>query len=66
MPMVQKRRKIKKFFLNVEKKCKIQGQIQKIIVNEKEISDEKRINAVIELFYKNVFKKMYRKILLST
>ena len=66
MPMVQKRRKIKKFFLNVEKKCKIQGQIRKIIVNEIEISDEKRINAVIELFYKNVFKKMYRKILLST
>ena len=30
---------------------------EKLIVNEKEISDEKRINAEIELFYKNSFKK---------
>ena len=41
-----------KLFVNVEKQRGIQGQIQQFTVTEKETSDEKRINADIELFKK--------------
>ena len=40
----------------MKKKRGIQGQKLKIIVNEEEISDEKRINVETELFYKSLFK----------
>ena len=53
MPMVRKRRKIKKILSNLEKQRRIQGQLQKIKVKEKEISDEKRINEATELFIDN-------------
>ena len=46
-----------KLFVNLEKQRGIQGQIQQFIVTEKETSDEKRINADIELFFKNLFFK---------
>ena len=49
--MVRKRRKIKSILSNLEKQRRIQGQLQKIKVKEKEISDEKRINEATELFY---------------
>ena len=35
----------------------IQGQIQQIIANEKEMSDEKRVNVETELFYEILLKK---------
>ena len=54
---IRKGEKSNNFFLNLEKKRGIQGQIRKIIVNKKEISDEKRINVEIELFHKNLFTK---------
>ena len=33
-------------------------QVRKIMVKEKEISDEKRINGEIELFYKKIVRKV--------
>ena len=54
----EKGKKSNKFFLNLEKKRGIQGQIQKLIVNKKEISDEIRINVEIKLLSKKLVKKM--------
>ena len=59
--MCEKREKLKKSFLNLEKKRGIQCQIRKLIVNEKEISDKNRINTDIELFYETLFKKNQEK-----
>lgn len=39
----------------------IQGQIQQIIANEKEMSDEKRVNVETELFYEILLKKNVEK-----
>ena len=43
--------------LNLEKLRGISGQMRKVIVNEKDISDEKRINEEIEKFYETLFKE---------
>ena len=44
-----------KYFLNLEKKNAIQGQIRKLFNNNKEINDQKEILAFIQSFYKNLF-----------
>ena len=48
-----------KVFVNLEKERGIQGQIQQFTVTEKETSDEKRINADIELFKKKKCKEIF-------
>ena len=49
--------KSSKFFLHLEKNRAIQGQVQTIVSNEKEITDETEINAHIAFFYESLFKE---------
>ena len=49
--------KSSKIFLNLEKHCAIQGQVQTIVSNEKEITDESEISAHIASFYETLFKE---------
>ena len=58
----EKREKPNKFF----PKREIQGKVRKIIINEKEIPDEKHINSETELFITTCLNKMKRNLLFST
>ena len=48
--------KSNKFFLNLEKKRAIEGQIRKVVANDREISDPKLIEYEIKSFYKTLFR----------
>ena len=45
-----------KFFLNLEKKRALQGQIRKLIIGNQEIIDQNKIQNELQLFYRNLFK----------
>ena len=45
-----------KFFLNLEKKRTLQGQIRKPIIGNQEIIDQNKILNQLQLFYRNLFK----------
>ena len=49
--------KSSKFFLNLEKNQAIQGQVQTILSNGKEITDESEIYTHITYFYKSLFEE---------
>ena len=51
------KRKIFNFFLNLEKSHAVQNQIRNILINSKEINDQKDINNELYFFYKNIFSK---------
>lgn len=51
------------FFWISKRKGEISGQIRKVILIEREISDEKWINEEIEIFY---IKKVQKRLLLNT
>ena len=51
--------KFSKFFLNLEKNRAIQGQLEPIVSNEKEITDESEINAHIAFFMNHFSKKNF-------
>ena len=48
--------KSKKFFLNLEKKIALQGQILKLIIGNQGIMDQNKIQNELQLFYRNLFK----------
>ena len=48
--------KSKKFFLNLEKKRALQGQILKLIIGNQGIMDQNKIQNELQLFYRNLFK----------
>ena len=49
--------KSSKFFLNLEKNCFVQNQIRKLIIEEKELTEQNEINNNIFTFYQNLFSK---------
>ena len=53
--MVWRGRKTK-FFLNLQKKRALQGQIRKLIIGNQEIMDQNKIQNELQLFYRNLFK----------
>ena len=46
---------------NLEKKQGIQNRIQKLFVEEKEITDHKEISKNIKVFYETLFKRNFSK-----
>ena len=48
--------KLSKFFLNLEKRRGIQGQIRKLIVNNQEIKDQNKIQNKLLFFYETLFR----------
>ena len=55
--MVRVRRKILKFFLNLEKSCAVQNEIRNVLIDNIEINNQKDINKELYLYYKNLFNK---------
>ena len=49
--------KSSKFFLNLEKNCFVQNQIRKLIIEEKELTEQNEITNNIFTFYQNLFSK---------
>ena len=49
--------KSSKFFLNLEKNCFVQNQIRKLIIEEKELTEQIEITNNIFTFYQNLFSK---------
>ena len=47
--------KFTKFFLNLEKKRALQGQIRKLIIGNQEVIDQNKIQNELQLFYINLF-----------
>ena len=45
-----------KFFLNLEKKRALQGQIQKLIIGNQKVMDQNKIQNELQFFYRNLFK----------
>ena len=43
-----------KFFLNLEKKRALQGQIRKLIIGNQEITDQNKLQNELQLFYRNL------------
>lgn len=60
--MKKKKNQINFFWIS-KRKGEISGQIRKVILIEREISDEKWINEEIEIFY---IKKVQKRLLLNT
>ena len=59
--------KLSKFFLNLEKRRDIQGQIRKLIVNNQEIMHQNKIQNKLLFSYETLFRNMsLRKTLLKT
>ena len=52
----EKGEKLSKFFLNLEKRRGIQGQIRKLIVNNQEIKDQNKIQNKLLFFYETLFR----------
>ena len=48
--------KLSKFFLNLEKRRGIQGQIRKLIVNNQEITHQNKIQNELLFFYETLFR----------
>ena len=49
--------KTSRFFLNLEKNRFVQSQIRKLIIEEKELTEQNEIINNIFIFYQNVFSK---------
>ena len=52
----EKGEKLSKFFLNLEKRRGIQGQIRKLIVNNQEITHQNKIQNELLFFYETLFR----------
>ena len=53
--------KTTKFFFNLEKMRGVQNRVQKLVVEEKEITDPKEISKNIKAFYETLFKQNFSK-----
>ena len=54
--LYEQREKSAKFFLNLEKKKALPGQIHKLISVNQEVIDQNKIESQLQLFYNNLFK----------
>ena len=55
--------KSSKFFLNMQKRRVIQGQIRKVIVNNQEITRQNKIQNELLVFYGTLFRDIFHTLL---